>query len=154
MVILRSLDSSLSITRPPSKGLIRQDFDPARHAADYAEHGATCLSVLTDEKYFQGADAFLQQARAACKLPVIRKDFMIDPYQIAESRALGADCVLLIVAALDASQLRELAGTMGTAPVYAEPGSSAYNTAVANLQRARQVLQDAYGFSAADVENW
>ncbi|MEC8331274.1 MAG: indole-3-glycerol phosphate synthase TrpC [Pseudomonadota bacterium] len=93
----------------PSKGLIRQDFDPARHAADYAEHGATCLSVLTDEKYFQGADAFLQQARAACKLPVIRKDFVIDPYQIAESRALGADCVLLIVAALDASQLRELA---------------------------------------------
>ena len=93
----------------PSKGLIRQDFDPARHAVDYAEHGATCLSVLTDEKYFQGSDAFLQQARAACKLPVIRKDFMIDPYQIAESRALGADCVLLIVAALDASQLRELA---------------------------------------------
>ena len=93
----------------PSKGLIRQDFDPARHAVDCADHGATCLSVLTDEKYFQGADAFLQQARAACKLPVIRKDFMIDPYQIAESRALGADCVLLIVAALDASQLRELA---------------------------------------------
>ena len=93
----------------PSKGLIRQDFDPARHAADYAEHGATCLSVLTDEKYFQGADAFLQQARSACKLPVLRKDFMIDPYQIAESRALGADCVLLIVAALDASQLHELA---------------------------------------------
>ena len=93
----------------PSKGLIRQDFDPARHAVDYAEHGATCLSVLTDNKYFQGSDAFMQQARAACKLPVIRKDFMIDPYQIAESRALGADCVLLIVAALDASQLRELA---------------------------------------------
>ena len=92
----------------PSKGLIRQDFDPARHAVDCADHGATCLSVLTDEKYFQGADAFLQQARAACKLPVIRKDFMIDPYQIAESRALGADCVLLIVAALDASRLREL----------------------------------------------
>ncbi|HBW83848.1 MAG TPA: indole-3-glycerol phosphate synthase TrpC [Gammaproteobacteria bacterium] len=93
----------------PSKGLIRQDFDPARHAADYAEHGATCLSVLTDEKYFQGANAFLQDARAACKLPVIRKDFMVDPYQIAESRALGADCVLLIVAALDPSQLQELA---------------------------------------------
>ena len=93
----------------PSKGLIRQDFDPARHAADYAEHGSTCLSVLTDEKYFQGANAFLQDARAACKLPVIRKDFMVDPYQIAESRALGADCVLLIVAALDPSQLQELA---------------------------------------------
>tara|TARA_B100000900_G_scaffold215053_1_gene182142 strand:+ start:341 stop:1132 length:792 start_codon:yes stop_codon:yes gene_type:complete len=97
----------------PSKGLIRQDFDPARHAADYAEHGATCLSVLTDEKYFQGANAFLQDARAACKLPVIRKDFMVDPYQIAESRALGADCVLLIVAALDPSQLHELAAYAG-----------------------------------------
>ena len=97
----------------PSKGLIRKDFDPARHAADYAEHGATCLSVLTDEKYFQGANAFLQDARAACKLPVIRKDFMVDPYQIAESRALGADCVLLIVAALDPSQLQELAAYAG-----------------------------------------
>ena len=97
----------------PSKGLIRQDFDPARHAVDYAENGATCLSVLTDEKYFQGANVFLQQARAACQLPVIRKDFMIDPYQIAESRVLGADCVLLIVAALDASQLQELAAYAG-----------------------------------------
>ncbi|MBQ85397.1 MAG: indole-3-glycerol-phosphate synthase [Gammaproteobacteria bacterium] len=97
----------------PSKGLIRQDFDPARHALDYAEHGATCLSVLTDEKYFQGANVFLQQARAACQLPVIRKDFMIDPYQIAESRALGADCVLLIVAALDTYQLQELAAYAG-----------------------------------------
>ncbi len=97
----------------PSKGLIRQDFDPAIHAADYAKHGATCLSVLTDEQYFQGANAFLQKARAACQLPVIRKDFMIDRYQIAESRALGADCVLLIVAALDTPKLQELAAYAG-----------------------------------------
>jgi len=93
----------------PSKGLIREDFDPATHAADYAAHGATCLSILTDVKYFRGANLYLQQGRAACKLPVIRKDFMIDPYQIAESRVLGADCVLLIVAALQHSQLKELA---------------------------------------------
>lgn len=93
----------------PSKGLIREDFDPATHAADYAAHGATCLSILTDVKYFQGANEFLQQGRAACNLPVIRKDFMIDPYQIAESRVLGADCILLIVAALQHSQLKELA---------------------------------------------
>jgi indole-3-glycerol phosphate synthase len=93
----------------PSKGLIREDFEPALHASDYADHGATCLSVLTDQRYFQGADEYMQQARQACSLPVIRKDFMIDPYQIAESRALGADCILLIVAALAPSQLHELA---------------------------------------------
>ena len=93
----------------PSKGLIREDFEPARHARDYAENGATCLSILTDRKYFQGADEYMQQARQACGLPVIRKDFMIDPYQIAESRALGADCILLIVAALQQTQLHELA---------------------------------------------
>ncbi|MCH1598949.1 MAG: indole-3-glycerol phosphate synthase TrpC [Pseudomonadales bacterium] len=93
----------------PSKGLIREDFEPARHASDYADHGATCLSILTDKKYFQGADEYMQQARDACSLPVIRKDFMIDPYQITESRALGADCILLIVAALTPSQLHELA---------------------------------------------
>ncbi|KAB0496239.1 MULTISPECIES: indole-3-glycerol phosphate synthase TrpC [Pseudomonas] len=93
----------------PSKGVIRENFVPADIARSYEKGGATCLSVLTDIDYFQGADAYLQQARAACKLPVIRKDFMIDPYQIVESRALGADCVLLIVSALDDVKMAELA---------------------------------------------
>ncbi|MDB6141298.1 MAG: indole-3-glycerol phosphate synthase [Pseudomonas sp.] len=93
----------------PSKGVIRANFNPSEIAKSYQAGGATCLSVLTDIDFFQGADAYLQQARAACKLPVIRKDFMIDPYQIVEARALGADCVLLIVAALADSQMAELA---------------------------------------------
>ena len=96
-------------TASPSKGIIRQNFDPAEHAADYAANGATCLSILTDQKFFQGSNTFLRQARDACILPTIRKDFVIDPYQIAESKVLGADCILLIVAALQRSQLAELA---------------------------------------------
>lgn len=93
----------------PSKGILREDFQPAEIAKSYAEAGAACLSVLTDIDFFQGADRYLMDARAACELPVIRKDFMIDPYQVVEARALNADCILLIAACLDDVQLQELA---------------------------------------------
>jgi len=92
----------------PSKGILRENFMPAKIARSYEQHGAACLSVLTDVEYFQGSNAYLQEARAACNIPVLRKDFTIDPYQVYEARAIGADAILLIVACLELKQMQDL----------------------------------------------
>jgi indole-3-glycerol phosphate synthase len=92
----------------PSKGVLREDFMPADIAQSYAEHGAACLSVLTDVQFFQGSADYLKQARASCDLPVLRKDFMVDPYQVYEARVMGADCILLIAACLDDAQMKDM----------------------------------------------
>jgi indole-3-glycerol phosphate synthase len=92
----------------PSKGILRENFNPAEIARSYEQHGSACLSVLTDVDYFQGCNAYLQEARAACSIPVLRKDFTIDPYQVYEARAIGADAILLIVACLELNQMKEL----------------------------------------------
>ena len=131
----------------PSRGLIRKDYRPADHAADYSTHGATCISVLTDRHYFQGSDDDLIQARKATELPLLRKDFMIDPYQIAESRILGADCVLLIVAALEQPQLMDMAA-------YAQEISMDVLVEVhdeAELERAMQLETSLIGINNRDL---
>jgi indole-3-glycerol phosphate synthase len=122
----------------PSKGILRADFQPAQIAESYATCGAACLSVLTDVEFFQGSPEYLQQARAACSIPVLRKDFMIDPYQVYEARSWGADCILLIVAALDHGLMAELetcAHELGMG-VLAEVHDAAELTAALRLKTA------------------
>jgi indole-3-glycerol phosphate synthase len=120
----------------PSKGVLREHFVPADIARSYAQHGAACLSVLTDERFFQGCEAYLKQAREACALPVLRKDFMVDAFQVYDARAMGADCILLIAACLDDAQMRDLealAHELGMA----RPRCSASTTATCAPSRSR-----------------
>ncbi len=134
----------------PSKGVLREDFRPAEIAADYAAHGAACLSVLTDRQFFQGAPDYLQAARTACALPVLRKDFIVDEYQLYEARAMGADAILLIVAALDLPSMREfeaLARSLGMAVlVEAHDGDE--------LELARQLETPLIGINNRDLRSF
>lgn len=134
----------------PSQGVIRAHFDPPAIARSYAAAGAACLSVLTDEDFFQGHDDYLKSARAACSLPVIRKDFIVDPYQVYEARALGADCILLIVAALDSQQLQTL---------YQLSSALGMDTLVevhdrAELEIARQLELEMIGINNRDLRSF